>query len=238
MTDLLVYDLFSGAGGAGYGYQQAGFRVIGIDNRPQPSYPCDGFIQMDAFDFFDAVERGEYPLPDLWHASPPCQAYTALNVMWNAREHADLIAPTRDRLRQSGIPFVIENVVGAPLINPIRLCGSSFSLGVDVYDGWWQLRRHRLFETSFPMLQPRCVHRGGTIGIYGDHARDRRRKPGVRDRGIDFPDEDKLSLGRAALGMPWAENWKELSQAIPPAYTKWIGEQALRIVQLGKEAVA
>jgi DNA (cytosine-5)-methyltransferase 1 len=238
MTRPLCYDVFSGAGGAGYGYQQAGFRVIGIDNRPQSRYPCDGFIRMDAFEFFDAVERGEYPLPDLWHASPPCQAHTTLRVMWNARDHVDLVGPTRDRLRRSGVPYVIENVPGAPLIDPIRLCGSSFGLGVDVYDGWRQLRRHRLFETSFPMLQPACVHRTGTIGIYGDHARDRRRKPGVRERGIDFPNSDRIAIGRTAMGMPWAEQWRELSQAIPPAYTRFIGEQALRILQLGKEAVA
>lgn len=106
--------------------------------------------------------------------------------------------------------------------NHVTICGSSLGLGVEKYDR--QLRRHRHFEVNFPVMVPPCAHGGrATIGIYGDHARDRRRKPGVRDRGVDFPDTEKLELGREAMGMPWVTQWKGLSQAIPPAYCEHIG---------------
>jgi len=228
MSQPRLLDLFCGAGGSARGYQEAGFYVVGVDIKPQPRYCGDEFHQADALTFplegFDAI-----------HASPPCQKHTSLRVMWNAQEHDDLIDPIREKLRASGLPYVIENVPGSPLISPIRLCGSSFGLGVTVYDGWRQLRRHRLFESNFLLLSVPCTHKGATIGIYGDHARDQRRKPGVRERGIDFPDNDKLSLGRAAMGMPWAAHWRELSQAIPPAYTKFVGEQLMRVVLAERE---
>lgn len=218
-----LLDLFSGAGGAARGYQLAGFCVLGVDVKPQPRYAGCRFHQGDALTF---------PLDgfDVIHASPPCQAHSTLAVMWNANRHEDLIIPIRNRLRQSGLPYVIENVPGAPLIDPIQLCGSSFGLGTEVYDGWRQLRRHRLFESSFWMLRPTCDHRGATIGIYGDHARDRRRKAGERDRGTDFPRGKQVDLGRQAMDMPWVAHWRELSQAIPPAYTRFIGEQAMRLI--------
>ncbi len=190
--------------------------IVGVDVKSQPRYPFQ-FVQADATTF---DTRG---FDWIW-ASPTCQAHTSLKVMHNAREHVDLIPATRALLMASSIPWVMENVVGAPLIRPIRLCGSSFNLGVEVYDGWRQLRRHRLFESSFPIEQPRCVHAGATIGIYGDHARDRRRKPGVRARGIDFPDCDRIAIASTAMGIDWM-NWKELSQAIPPAYSRYIANQ-------------
>ena len=109
-----LLDLFCGAGGAARGYQLAGFHVTGIDINPQPRYAGDEFVQADALtyplDGFDAI-----------HASPPCQAYTSLRVMWNAIEHADLIPSTRANLIESGLPYVIENVPGAPLRNPLAL---------------------------------------------------------------------------------------------------------------------
>lgn len=201
------------------GLHQAGFEVVGVDIEPQPRYPFK-FIQVDALEF--PLEGFDF----IW-ASPPCQKFTALKTVWNAKnDHPDLVGPIRERLKASGTPYVIENVPGAPLLNPVRLCGSMFGLGVEVYDGWRQLRRHRLFETNFPCRVPECRHKGATIGIYGDHARDRRRKPGVRERGVDFPDCDKLLLGRKALGIDWMR-WKELSQAIPPAYSRYLAEQFL-----------
>ena len=138
-----LLDLFCGAGGCSVGYYRAGFEVVGVDIVPQPNYPFE-FYQADAlgFDFdpgwFHAV-----------HASPPCQAYSSLRG-FTTTEYPQLIEYVRELLIQTGLPYVIENVVGAPLINPIRLCGSSFGLKV------W---RHRLFETSFqiPLLPP-CSH--------------------------------------------------------------------------------
>ena len=212
-------DLFCCTGGATRGLQRAGFYVVGVDNRPQPRYCGDEFHQADAT---------QYPLEgfDFIWASPPCQAHTAMKTMWNAKEHADLIPQTRARLIAAGIPYCIENVPGSTVAAGFYLCGTMFGLGVETGGEWLQLRRHRWFETSFPVLVPECRHAGGTIGLYGEHARDRRRRPGVPHRGKDFRDVDRLELARQAMQMPWAD-WHGISQAIPPAYAEFIGRQAL-----------
>lgn len=226
-----MLDLFCGAGGCAVGYHRAGFDIVGVDNRPQPRYPFP-FIQADALDY--CREHGaEF---DVIHASPPCQAHTSMRTMHNARPHVDLVPQTRSALIATGRPWVIENVVGAPLDNPILLCGSMFGLGVDDAE----VRRHRLFESSVFMLAPRCQHgQRDTLGVYGGHVRNRRRVrtigvygEGVRDsrrkfdRGVaDFT----IDQGRAALGIDWMTT-AELSQAIPPAYTEWIGRQLLAVV--------
>lgn len=206
----LLLDLFCAAGGAGMGYSRAGFDVVGVDINAQPRYPFP-FIHADCMtlgaDFlgsFDAI-----------HASPPCQAHTSLKTMPDARPHLDLVPETRAMLVASGKPFVIENVVGSPLINPVRLCGSMFGLGAK--DA--QLRRHRDFETNWPLSAPGpCRHSSPTIGIYGEGCRDSRRK---HDKSIpEFTVED----GRVAMEMPWA-TLAEICQAIPPAYTRFIGKQ-------------
>lgn len=128
---MRLLDLFCGAGGAAMGYYRAGFEVVGVDIKPQPNFPFE-FHQANALDFpVDGF--------DIIHASPPCQAHTCLNVMWNAKKHADFVEPTREKLKASGLPYIIENVPGAPLIDPIKLCGSMFGLGAGPYD----LRRHR-----------------------------------------------------------------------------------------------
>jgi DNA (cytosine-5)-methyltransferase 1 len=230
VKQLRALDLFSGAGGATKGLQRAGFHVTGIDIAKQPRYCGDAFIQGDATK--PPVDLRAFDF--IW-ASPPCQAHTTLRAMWNAKEHADLIPQTRALLKRSGAMWVMENVPGSTLEDCFFLCGSMFGLGVEVYDGWRQLRRHRWFESPMRPLVPRCHHRGATIGFYGDHARDRRRKPGVRDRGVDFPDSDKLELGRKAMQMPWSD-WHGISQAIPPAYSEWIARQFL--AQLDRERVA
>jgi DNA (cytosine-5)-methyltransferase 1 len=213
-------DMFCKAGGATKGLQRAGYAVHGIDIAPQPNYCGDDFTQADALTYGTYEWFQQFDL--IW-ASPPCQAHTTLKVMHNAKEHVDLIPQTREILRASGRPFVIENVVGAPLQLPVLLCGSMFNLGVQVYDGWRQLRRHRLFEANFLIERPFCNHSPGTIGIYGDHARDRRRKAGVH-KGIDFPDCDPIAIASTAMGIAWM-NWKELSQAIPPAYSEYVARQ-------------
>lgn len=227
MSKPRALDLFCGAGGATRGLQQAGYIVHGVDFVPQPCYCGEQFTQADALTYGTYEWFRQF---DLVWASPPCQAHTTLRSMWNARKHEDLIAPTRARLSEMRVPYVMENVPGSTLDNDMFfLCGSMFGLGVEVYDGWRQLRRHRWFEASFKPLVPPCHHTGPTIGIYGDHARDRRRKPGVRDRGVDFPDNQRVALARVALDMPWAD-WKGLSQAIPPAYSEFIGRQAIAVI--------
>jgi DNA (cytosine-5)-methyltransferase 1 len=140
--------------------------------------------------------------------------------MWNARDHDDLVPATRDLLKTTGLPYVIENVVGAPLDHPVTLCGAALGLGTRNY----YLARHRLFECSFPLMVPPCAHGSRpTLGVYGDHARDRRRQPGgPPDRGMQLSAADGLAAAREAMGIDWM-NWREISQAIPPAYTEHIG---------------
>ena len=141
---MKALDLYCGAGGATRGLQLAGFHVTGVDFRRQPCYCGDAFIQADVLG--GAVAQALDQFDFIW-ASPPCQAHTALKDMYNAHRHADLIGATRRLLAASGRPYVIENVVGAPLVDPFMLCGSSFELEA----AGRELRRHRLFE----------------IGVYG-----------------------------------------------------------------------
>jgi DNA (cytosine-5)-methyltransferase 1 len=225
-----LLDLFCCAGGAGMGYHRAGFDVVGVDIAPQPHYPFE-FHQGDALDVLHILLAGgsitfsngeTLSLSDFAavHASPPCQAYSDLRHAWNAGVHPELIEPTRDALELTGLPWVIENVEGAPLHNPTILCGSMFGLGIPGY----QLRRHRQFETSDGVfgLIPGCHHSGPVVGVYGDHLRSR----GHWRKGADFPGQDKVLLAGEALGIDWM-NWHELSQSIPPAYTEFIGAQLL-----------
>ena len=161
-------DLFCGAGGAAMGLHRAGFDVVGIDIKRQKRYPFP-FIQGDALN--PPVRLEDFDL--IW-ASPPCQAHTSLRKMWNSRKHEDLVPQTRALLASH--PFTaIENVVVAPLLNPVRLCGTSFGLGVRDAE----LRRHRLFECSFFVMAPECLHGQRVAGVYGGHVRDRCRTLGV-----------------------------------------------------------
>jgi DNA (cytosine-5)-methyltransferase 1 len=231
-----LLDAFSGAGGCGRGYQLAGFHVTGVDIKPQPRYAGDEFVQGDAVEFLRRLLAGHevagWQLEDFAaiHASPPCQGHSALAVMWNAREHPDLVPVTRELLKASGLPYVIENVVGAPLDHPVTLCGAALGLGTATH----HLARHRLFETSFPMMVPPCAH--GTrpvLGVYGDHARDRRRSTKVGEG--QFAAAEGLRMAREAMGIDWM-NWREISQAIPPRYTEHIGSYLLGAIE--RKAVA
>lgn len=220
MSAPRLLDLFSGAGGAARGYQRAGFHVTGIDNRPQPRYAGDVFIQADALTY--CAEHGhEF---DAIHASPPCQAYIsglgALNRKYG-HSHPELIKPTRDALRRSQRPYVIENVVGAPLLEPIVLCGSAFGLRV---------RRHRVFECSVLLLAPGCTHKrqGRTIGVYGNKGSGELQEHPLG--GWFYRAKSDQEAGDA-MGIDWMR-WKELTQAIPPAYTELIGRQLIAAVRL------
>ena len=221
MSKPRLLDLFCGAGGAGMGYHRAGFEVVGVDIEPQPHYPFE-FHQADALTFpldgFDAI-----------HASPPCQGYTSLRALnlhrWGtAPEHPRLIEPVRALLRASGAPWVIENVQGAPLHVPVKLCGSSFGLGV---------RRHRLFESSvYDLAQhPRCRHSGHDfIGVYGDHPQ----QGGVGSQTDGYKRKSKARTTAeacSAMGIDWPVTWREVCEAIPPAYTEWLGTQLLAALE-------
>jgi DNA (cytosine-5)-methyltransferase 1 len=225
-----LLDLFCGAGGCTKGYQEAGFYVVGVDMNPQPNYCGDEFLRADAVGIASgiawSIQNGREPQNGLIgsfaaiHASPPCQAHTSMRHFGKgAGEGApELIAPTRELLIATGLPYVIENVVGAPLLNPYRLCGSSFGLGV------W---RHRLFETNFPMMVPTCQHYATPkpIAVYGDHPQTSGEKGTHRVRRAR-----SLGEGQAAMGIDWMP-WKELTQAIPPAMTEHIGSYLLSHIE-------
>jgi DNA (cytosine-5)-methyltransferase 1 len=203
-------DLFCCAGGAGMGLYRAGFDVIGVDIRPQPRYPFP-FVQADATNPPFDVATFDF----IW-ASPPCQAHTDLKSAWNAKVHVDLIPQTRALLEASGKPYAIENVVGAPLRSSLMLCGTQFDLGTGDAELW----RHRHFEMNFPVPMRFCRHRERprVIGVYGGHGRDRRRVANTQD----YSTEQR----REAMGIDWMTGM-ELSQAIPPAYSEFIGRAAI-----------
>jgi DNA (cytosine-5)-methyltransferase 1 len=218
-----LLDLFCGAGGAGMGYHRAGFEVVGVDIKRQKNYPFT-FIQGDALN--PPIKLSEFAAI---HASPPCQAHTSLRKMWNKKPHDDLIPATRRFLEESGLPWVMENVPGAPLKNPFRLCGTIF--GLKTLCGA-ELRRHRYFENSgFFALTPECNHGRTVPGVYGGHIRDRCRTITITG---NTPQQNvvrnrvrqtfSIEAARVAMGIDWM-NMSELSQAIPPAYTNFIGSQ-------------
>jgi DNA (cytosine-5)-methyltransferase 1 len=231
MSKPRVLDLFCKAGGAAMGYHRAGWEVVGVDHEPQPNYPFE-FHQDDAMEWLQGGRPflvGDQGF-DAIHASPPCQAYSALKTMTNARKHPDLIAPVRDFLDAAGLPYVIENVFGAPLNAALMLCGSMFGLP--------GLRRHRYFEMNWSLgeLAPPCHHVGMTVGVYGAKVRNiaAEKKHYAKDKatrgkpvGVVLPHR----VGFEAMGIDWM-TIGELSEAIPPAYTEWIGRQLLKEVQV------
>jgi DNA (cytosine-5)-methyltransferase 1 len=203
-------DLFCGAGGATRGLQMAGFHVTGVDINPQPRYVGDVFHQADAMTF--PLEGFDF----IW-ASPPCQRYTmAQNAAKNAHNHPDLIPATRERLLLTNVPWVIENVVGAPLRQPMQLCGLALGLKV---------KRHRLFASNFFVLVPPCPsHDQDYYVIFGHECRNRR-------HGEAADRKNRIAVGREAMGIDWMTRG-ELSESIPPAYSEFIGRHVLHSLSL------
>jgi DNA (cytosine-5)-methyltransferase 1 len=233
-----LLDAFCGAGGCTKGYQEAGFYVVGVDIKPQPNYCGDEFLRADALGVLEgivsAIEHGREPMNGLIgsfaavHASPPCQAHSDLAHHPQNREndYPELIGPTRELLVATGLPYVIENVPGAPLINPTMLCGSAFGLGV---------RRHRLFETSFPMMSPGCSHgsQAAQFDVY-EHGRWFK-SPVARVYGNGGgKGEDRWP---EAMGIDWMTR-PELAQAIPPAMTAHVGTYLLNAIEAQKRVPA
>lgn len=226
-----LLDLYCCEGGAGVGYERAGFDVYGVDINPQPLYPYpiaitdavehvhrlmtrdapfkhkDGRVEWLTIDDFAAI-----------HASPPCQAHSTITP--DKSKHLNLIPATRDALADTGLPYIIENVEGArtELINPVRLCGSSFGMKV---------RRHRWFESNVPLLALPCDHasQGAPVGVYGQHgdASGAVPRPDGTSRGKKAAD---VHEAREVMGMPWA-SWRGCAQAIPPAYSEFLGGQLI-----------
>lgn len=207
---MRLLDLFCGAGGAGMGYYRAGFDVVGVDIETQPRYPFE-FHQADALAFL--AEHGhEF---DAIHASPPCQAYSLAAQQWrtNGQEYPDLVGDTRSALHMAGRPYVIENVPGAPLIDPIVLNGAFFGMN---------LRRTRWFETSFAM--PFVL-----LPVEGPSRFRMGRRPAEHDPVVPVGNFSGVERARRVMGIDWMTR-AELAQAIPPAYTEWIGRQLLAVL--------
>lgn len=216
MSRPRLLDLFCCAGGAGMGYHQAGFDVVGVDLSPQPRYPF-AFIQHDAVKLdmrfirsFDAV-----------HASPPCQAHTDLQKQ-SKREYPCFIEPVRAMLKASGLPYVIENVEGAPLIDPVVLCGTMFP-GTRVI-------RHRLFETNWPLVAP--PHGKHPLVYTMDKRKAHYGKLNEWTSPVQVTGGGNCSKAAAAdaMGMDWCTK-EELNEAIPPAYTRFIGGKLIQHIQ-------
>lgn len=211
MRQLRLLDLFSGAGGAAKGYQRAGFYVVGIDHKPMPRYCGDEFYQADALEYLEEHDH-KY---DVIHSSPPCQFATKARRIWREREYENLIPATRELLKQTGKPYIIENVMGAAawLEDPIMLNGAMFGMLV---------HRDRLFECSFfvpHMLLPQGL-RPVKMG-----------RP-VKDGDVIQPvgNFSGVAYAREQMQIDWM-NRTELAQAIPPAFTEFLGRQLLAILE-------
>lgn len=209
-----ILDLFCGGGGAAAGYVYAGFKVTGVDFEYQNRYPFT-FVQADARDYLERLTyTGEISRYTAIHASPPCQAFMRSGSI-HKYYYPNLISEIRILLLESGLPYVIENVPGSPLLSPVRLCGKTFNL---------QTYRHRLFETSFPVHEPRHpLHRevrtkmghppkeGEMLDIVGNFS------------GVDY--------ARRAMRIKWLPR-STLKEAIPPVYTQYIGMNLRRHLEV------
>ena len=211
MSKPRLLDMYCAAGGAGMGYSQAGFEVVGVDHNPQPNYPFE-FIKADCLE----LDPGFLRSFDAIHASPPCQAHTKKAATWGRERkhwpvHLDLIPQTREMLVASGLPYIIENVVGAPLRAGLMLCGTMFGL---------RISKHRMFEANFILAPPPagCDHRD----VFNPWS-------GKGRTAAEF---------RLAQDTPWiptgggasrkAGVTGDLYNAIPPAFTKHLGTELLR----------
>jgi DNA (cytosine-5)-methyltransferase 1 len=205
---MKLLDLFCGVGGASAGYTAAGFDVTGIDLKHGKRYPYT-YIRGNVSDYLNNKYLQQF---DVIHASPPCQTYSITQHLRNAQgkstSKVDMIPEVRAALIASGVPYIIENVPGSPLIDPVQLCGSSFNLKV---------RRHRLFESNINLKGSICNHKaqGKPVGVYGS----------LNDEIPGGGHTAKtLQQARTAMGIEWAL-WGELVEAIPPIYTEYLGKQ-------------
>lgn len=218
---MRVLDLFCGIGGASMGYHMAGFEVVGVDIANQPNYP------------FQLISKNALSLPiallrtfDLIHASPPCQHFTAYRRNKSVAEgiedrYQNLIPPTREMLTHAGVPYVMENLPGSPLRRDLMLCGSMFKTNSS--SPFMDVRRHRIFESTFSTPQPKCNHKIWQKRKYKPSSNRTNKRFTIEIGSWDEP----LALQKVAMGVNWGVTTRELSEAIPPAYTKYIGEQWL-----------
>jgi DNA (cytosine-5)-methyltransferase 1 len=227
-----LLDLFCGAGGAAVGYHRAGFEIVGVDLEPQPHYPFE-FHELDAMDVLYGLsksaewKRPAWMLFDAIHASPPCHDHA--NISGRNRKAAGpkgtgwMLSATIDLLGRLSLPWVVENVQTArmaPHVYRARLCGSSFGLDV---------RRHRWFASNQALMVPPCAHYLQTPRFRSLDSRQATLAAVVGVHGhLNYAGEAELR--RSAMGIDWMTN-DELSQAIPPAYTEFIGAQLLQAIE-------
>jgi len=232
MTWPRLLDLFCGAGGAAMGYHRAGFDVVGVDNRPQPRYPFE-FHQGDVITAYGGIQGwidylGHRRPFDAIHASPPCQAFTQMSARWRGKGtkadiHPDLLTPTLAILRTLGLPYIVENVQGAKahMRATLVLHGGMFRLGV---------HRPRLFEANVLILAVRTPQTLSPLGVYGakpdGHTTYRYRNNGNYKGKSLIRTAKSVEEAREAMGIDWM-TWDEIREAIPPAYTEYIGVQLL-----------
>jgi DNA (cytosine-5)-methyltransferase 1 len=214
-----LLDLFCCAGGAGMGYRLAGFDVWGVDISPQPRYPF-AFIQADALTL-DARFLSKF---DLIHASPPCQSYSPLGALSPNKTYPDLLEPTRAMLERSGKPYIIENVMTAPLNKErsIVLCGEMFGL---------RTHRHRRFESNMPLVAPPHPKH---VKLTATKQRKARWAEGWH---VSITGDVGTYVGPEAMGIDWMSG-NELSEAIPPAYTLCLGQQVLEMFEHARRLAA
>ncbi len=220
-----LLDLFCGAGGAAVGYARAGFEVVGVDLVAQPHYPFEFIQEPYEAALFDLMNNWPEGTFDAIHASPPCQGYTQFSNLnaerWGNRvEHPLLIEPVRELLDATGLPYVIENVQGAPLRKDLMLCGSMFGLRV---------RRHRIFETNWSVGgAPPCHHQDDSIAIYGKMDG---RRVWTRKNGTELRAARTIGQASEAMGIDWM-TWDEIKEAISPAYTEYVGIRLKQLLDL------
>lgn len=211
-----MLDLFCGAGGAAKGYYDAGFdHIVGVDINFQRNYPFE-FAKGDALEVLRTGKVADYGLEDFAaiHLSPPCQAFSVTKYLYNSLHHPDLVTPSKELLNDIDIPYVIENVEGAPIRPDLTLCGTMFNLRVE---GAGELLRHRIFEFGNWNFYPKllsCNHTDApTVSIYGNG-------------GKRF---NSIKVWREIMGTPWMKR-QEITQAIPPKYTEYIGKHLINFL--------
>jgi DNA (cytosine-5)-methyltransferase 1 len=214
-----LLDLFCGAGGCSVGYHRAGFDVVGVDIEDHPDYPY-ALIVADAMEILaDADYLRQF---DAIHASPPCQHYSvAAEIHVGSRaNHPDLLPGVRQLLRANGGPYVIENVPGAPMDHPVLICGWAM--------GYQHLPRHRLFESNLLVMSPGCACPfGDSVSVFGHSGEDRRKIHDGRRTHMPIAEVRKL------MGCEWMTKRDDISEAIPPGYTEYIGSQLIDQLALG-----
>ena len=217
---MKLLDLFCGAGGCSVGYNRAGFDVVGVDIEPHADYPFE-LILADAVKV--ATDTAFLSQFDVVHASPPCPRYSvATKATGTSDNHPDLVPVMRDLLNAWGGIWVMENVPGAPMPTAVTICGKAMGLQ-------W-IKRHRLFESNVLLFSPGCAcDNRGTVSVFGHSGEDRRKSAGGVRKHVPIAEVRDL------MGVPWMRSRDDIADAIPPAYTEYLGHQLAAHVEAARQ---